>query len=108
MTPDIAQAIADHQQAGFQGLGDLLDVPGMNLSLFGQFVDQLCVSSRAFRVRVVGTAGPVNVALETTLVLGDDGQVRMTRLQPRSFWEARDRWAWPAAPASIIDAEGGQ
>jgi general secretion pathway protein K len=104
---DVAASIVDRQSTGFKSIGDLLDVPGVTLNIFSQVADSVCVSSRSFVVRALGTSGSANVALETTLVLGDDGQVRMTRLEPVPDFQAFDRWGWSQQPTTQQSIGGG-
>ncbi len=107
LNPDVTASIVERQADGFRSVGDLLDVPGVNLSIFSQVVDGVCVSSRSFQVHVIGTCGLSNVALQTTLVVDDKGQVRMTRIEPEPAWQAQSRWGWSYRPTAQVTIGGG-
>ncbi|AIE85986.1 General secretion pathway protein K [Fimbriimonas ginsengisoli Gsoil 348] len=92
--PDVAAAIVGRQSSGFRTLGELLDVPGIDVPKLAKFIDYLCVSSRTFTARIVGMAGRSRVAAEVQLVIDDDGGVKVTRWRPQDFWTIRDRWGW--------------
>jgi len=99
MTSDLAQAIVQRQSDGIQGLGDLLDVPGMNLNTFGQMIDYFCVGSASFNVRVIGMAGNAAYAMEANLVIGTGGNVQITRERPLNPFDAINLWQWPGQPS---------
>jgi len=94
-TPDIVSAIIDRQKTGFVGLGDLMDVPGLEIPTISPVIDRFCTTSRSFTVRVMGTAGVARYAEEANLTVDDKGAVHITRVQPVTFRNPRQRWNWP-------------
>jgi general secretion pathway protein K len=94
LTSDARTAILDRQRTGFKSLGELVNVPGVELPVLAATVDRFCVGSNAFVVRVAGIAGTAHVAAEATLVLEEDGGVRLARVQPEPYRPARERWGW--------------
>ncbi len=105
VTPEMASAIMGRQGAGYATLGELTDVPGIELPALAKICDSLCVSSRSFNVRAVGVSGSTYYAIEATLMVGDDHQVTVTRVQPQSFWSAQRRWGWgeKASKETVLD-----
>lgn len=91
---DVVNAIQDRQSSGFSGLGDLVDVPGLELSNLAAVIDRLCISSRSFQARVIGSAGGIDVALQAILTLGDKGEVNIVRIQPCPFPNPAQNWNW--------------
>jgi general secretion pathway protein K len=94
----LTSAIVGRQGTGFKSLGELLDLPEFSVTRFAGVADLLCVSSRSFIVRVVGAAGASRVAAEATLVLEDDGNVRLAAWHPESFKTVGERWGWEQSP----------
>jgi len=103
LEPDDAAAIISRQGTGFKTLGEILDVPGVDVPTFVGIVDRLCVGSRAFTVRVIGQAGGTRLAAEAQLVIEDDKKVRVARWQPQVFWTVRNRWGWEDSPARTVE-----
>jgi general secretion pathway protein K len=98
MTPDVAEAIVNGQSTGYKQLGDLLDLPGIELGTFAKIVDQVTIGSRVFLVRVIGVAGSTQVAEQASLKLTDDGQVHVIDLEPLSTHFAINLWGWHNGP----------
>jgi general secretion pathway protein K len=97
---DAVSGILDHQSDGFQTLGELVDVPGMDMTTLIKTVDRFCVGSRTFIVRVIGQAGSYQSAAEVAVTVGDDYQVTMTRKQPLAVRDAISLWNWADSPDS--------
>ena len=102
LTPDQAQAIVQGQSTGYRSLGDLVEVTGMDFTTLSKTVNNLCVGSRSFEVRVMGMAGSTTIAMEAELILNDDGSVRITRCVPQSYWDVRNRWGWALTTSEQI------
>jgi len=100
ISSDLAQAMAQRQSSGYQGLGDLLDVPGMNMNTFAQVIDYLCIGSAAYNVRAIGMAGNTAYAIEANLVIQTGGNIQITRERPLSPFDAVNLWQWNGQPAS--------
>lgn len=104
---DMASAIVDRQSnGGFLGLGELVDVPGMDLPTLAKVVDHFCTGSRAWEVRVIGTAAGIDVAMTAALTLDDKGGVTIVREQPSPFANSAKQWNWPET-ASEREVVGG-
>jgi type II secretory pathway component PulK len=98
MTPDIAAAIVARQGTGFTGLGDLVDVPGLNnMTLLQQLADFFEVRSTVFRIRVMGKAGQTTVPLEAIVEMLN-GQPRLLRIEEPAYPDVVTRWAWQEEP----------
>jgi type II secretory pathway component PulK len=100
MDPDIAQSILDRQETGFKGLGELGNVPGVDLPTYAAIINRFCVGSRSFTVRVIGTAGSTRVAMEAILTFDDKGKVSVSREQPVLAGDVRSRWGWATMTAN--------
>lgn len=106
MTSDVADAIVSRQSAGIKSLGELLDVPGIDLGKLAGVVDRLCVGSRSFVVRVIGSAGNMQDAAEASLELAEDGKVKITNWRPENPAMARARWRWDELPTGQVPVGG--
>jgi general secretion pathway protein K len=105
MTPDMTSAILTRQQDGFQGIGDLTSVPGVDLNWLQQTADQFVVGSSTFRVRAVGTWNGVQVGIEA-LVSIEDGQPVLKQISDMPFSDMTARWGWvETTTADIVLAE---
>jgi type II secretory pathway component PulK len=102
LTADQVQAIVETQSTGFQSMGALVDVTGMDFQTLQKTVSHFCVGSRAFDVRVMGMAGSTSVAMEAELVLNDDGSVTILRCTPKSYWDVRNRWGWDVSATQQV------
>ncbi|HWD39366.1 MAG TPA: type II secretion system protein GspK [Fimbriimonas sp.] len=102
LDPDIAASIVARQGDGFKSLGDLIDIPGMEMTNLSQVADRFCVGSRSFLVRVVGKAGRFEVAYVASLTLADRSQVQISRIQPEQLPDAPKRWGWPDVPSRQV------
>lgn len=98
ITPELATAIVARQSSGFQSLADLFSVSGMNLTIMQQCVDSLCVSSRAFRLRVEGRADGLRRTAEAVVTLDDNGGAHIVRIQPIYGPLVKQLWGWPTKP----------
>lgn len=105
LTEEQAKAILDHQRSGFGSIGEMLSLPGMALVAFARLVDRFCVGSRAFIVRVIGTAATRKEAAEAILTLDDNGEATIKRIQPVPYPFARDGWNWPEEAQRTTDIE---
>ena len=92
VTPDVAQAIVA-RQGTFIGLGDLAGVPGVSLALLGQIAGLVTISSEAFIVRVIGSHGLAQYAIEAVVVIGENGPVVRKSLR-YPYSDAALRWGW--------------
>jgi general secretion pathway protein K len=98
----VAEAIVNRQSDPMKTLGELLDIPGVDIAALAKMIDGVCVSARSFEIRALGEAGTAHVPIEATVQLGDDGQVHMTRLQPQLYSDVKNRWSWPDTPTTTI------
>jgi hypothetical protein len=106
VTPEIASAIVAQQTAGFQGLGDLLTVPGVGGALLPQLADTFTVGSDTWTVRAYGESGGYGVAVEA--VVG----IRNNRPQVITYNRLPDTgipawWNWNDTTTATVDAGGG-
>lgn len=93
ISQDIASAIVAQQSQGFTSLGQVATVSGMTSSVLAQAADFLTASSQTFIVRVIGTAGDTNVALQA-LVDVQNGQPKVLMIQEPPYNNVLDRWNW--------------
>jgi general secretion pathway protein K len=93
LTPDIAAAIVQRQEAGFQSLGELVDVPGLTPQALAQVADALGVGSDTFLVRAWGESGGIGVALEATVRIEDD-QPRILGVERLNEVRVPGWWVW--------------
>lgn len=93
ISQDIASAIVAHQSQGFASLGEVATVSGVTSSVLSQAADFLTASSQTFIVRVIGTVGDTNVALQA-LVDVQNGQPKVLMIQEPPYTNVLDRWNW--------------
>ena len=108
VTSDIADAIVSHQSVGFKGLGELLDVPGIDAQTLANFVDRVCISSKAFTVRCTGTSGASMVSLEASLRIDSKGQVHVDRMRTAPYGDMSKIWQWDAQASNKVEMGGDQ
>jgi hypothetical protein len=93
MTPDLAQAIVTQQQSGFTQMSDLFNVAGYTTAIAGSTIDNFCVESSTFIVRVIGTCGSTSVAMEATVDIVNN-KPQLVRIADVPFTDAIGRWNW--------------
>ncbi len=105
ITADVAQQILNKQATGFQSLGDMLTVPGLNKQRMIPLADSLSVNSASYIVRVVGAAGNSTYTIEA-LLRTDGTTKRFTRIQQPPFNDMTTRWGWddPSNQISLGDS----
>jgi general secretion pathway protein K len=96
---ETVRGLVDRQRTGIRSLGEILDVPGMELSTVAELADKVCVGTTAFLVRVSGRAGRTKTAAEATLLVADDGSVTVSRVQPFAFAATAKQWGWEGDPS---------
>lgn len=101
MPPDVGRAIAQRQSTPFNGIGELLTIPGYTLELLRLHADRLAVNSQVFLVRVIGKAGRTELALEGTIAI-ESGVARLLRVKEAPFANMWERWNWDEEPANDI------
>lgn len=93
MTTDITSAIISRQSSGFNQLSDFLSVPGVNLNLASQLIDNFTVATQTFLVRVEATVGLSSTALEAVIVLNGTTP-RITKIYEPPYPDMPTRWGW--------------
>lgn len=101
ITPDIADAIISRQLAGFQNLGELLQVPGFSLQTLAATVDRLSVQSDVFVIRVEGFSGAVRVPLEVVVRVATD-RPRIIKVLTPFESDMRVLWGWANDPTGDV------
>ena len=104
MTPDLTEAILSRQQAGITTLGELADLPGINLIVLGSLADRVRVASDTFLVRVLAEAGSARGSLEA-LVRVEGGIPRVLKRWTPPFRDPAARWLWGEPGAETILVE---
>jgi general secretion pathway protein K len=94
LTPDIADAIVSRQSAGFQGLGELLQIPGFTLQTLQATVDRLSTRSDVFIVRIEGLSGRRRASVEAIVRVATD-RPRVLKLIQALEPDMRALWGWP-------------
>jgi general secretion pathway protein K len=103
ITQDLASAIVTQQQTGFQTLGALTTVSGINVPLLARIADYLTVSSDTFTVRAYGESGGYGVALEVTIRI-QNGQVQVVDWERLPDTGIPTWWNWDQTPTTTVDA----
>jgi len=67
MTQDVASSIVSRQDAGFQQLSELAQIPGVTTDLLGQIADLVSVGSDTFLIRVRAAAGATVTCIEAVV-----------------------------------------
>lgn len=93
LPPDMVSAILSRQSSGFTQLGDLFDVPGMNVLIAQQVADFFTTTSEVFLIRVLGTYGDVQIPL-VAVVQVDEGIPRIVRIERPGPGDILTRWGW--------------
>ena len=93
MTSDVSASIVSQQQAGFTTLGSLLTTSGITVQSAAALIDSFSVSSTFFLVRVVGTVGSTNIALEATVSIAS-GKPVILKVEEQPFNDMPTRWNW--------------
>jgi type II secretory pathway component PulK len=106
MESDIVSAILSRQSNGFEGLGDLVDVPGLGLTTLAAVIDKFSTSSLAFEVRSLGSAAGLTAGLEAAITVDSKGNVTVLREQPAPFKNPSDQWGWPERATDQIALVG--
>jgi len=101
VTTDIADAIISRQSAGFQSLGELLQVPGFTLQTLAATVDRFSVQSDVFLVRVEGFSGAVRYPLEVVVRVAAD-RPRITKVVNPFEADMRALWGWADDPTGDV------
>ncbi len=92
LTTDVISSIIS-RQGTYASLGELATVPGVTIQNLVGIADAFTVGSQAFIVRVIGTYSEAQVALEGIIVI-EDGQPRLLRIQPCPFVDPLTKWGW--------------
>ncbi|HXH60056.1 MAG TPA: helix-hairpin-helix domain-containing protein [Fimbriimonadaceae bacterium] len=98
MTPDVTQAILS-RQGTFEGLGDLVGVPGLTLPLLGQIAGSLTTSSQAFVVLCQGRFGGSTYALRAVIDVDDAGP-RIVKVEKSPYTDVITQWGWDTDPST--------
>ncbi|MBV6458129.1 MAG: hypothetical protein HONBIEJF_01252 [Fimbriimonadaceae bacterium] len=101
ITPDVADAIISRQAAGFQNLGELLQVPGITLQTLAATVDRFSVQTDVFLVRIEGFSGAVRYPLEVVVRVAADRPRILKVLTPLES-DMRVLWGWADDPTGDI------
>ncbi len=108
LPPDAASAIVTRQSSGFNELGELLDVPGLNnLALLQQVAGFFEVNSRSFLVRAIGQSGSTRVSLQATIAL-ENGTPKVIRIEQPPYSNVLDIWGWELDPVTTTTLKGVQ
>lgn len=91
---DLVQTILSRQSQGFQSLGEIMDIPGYSVQVAQQTVDQFCVTSDTFLVRVVGTAGSSKVTLIGVVTFRNNIPTLIRIEHPAESNVSTSRWGW--------------
>lgn len=108
VSADIASSIVSRQSVGFKSLGDLLDVPGIDVNTLAGFIDRVCVSSKAFLVRCMGISGSAKASIEAALQIDANGQVHVNRIGTAPYRDMTRIWNWDAETSSKVEMGGDQ
>ena len=108
VSQDIAGAIASHQSIGFRGLGELMDVPGIDAATLANFIDRICVSSKAFVVRCMGLSGKSSCSFEAVLRIDGGNAVHVDRIQLAPLGDMSRVWRWDAQATTKVEMGGVQ
>ncbi|MDX1931447.1 MAG: type II secretion system protein GspK [Capsulimonadales bacterium] len=103
ITPEIAASIVAQQTNGFQSLGDLTTVGGMNLNLLGQIADAVTIGSDTFLVRAYGESGGVGVAIEATVGIRNN-RAQILRWERLADPGIPSWWNWNETVDQTVDA----
>ncbi|MCC7230468.1 MAG: general secretion pathway protein GspK [Fimbriimonadaceae bacterium] len=107
LPPDVASAIITRQSSGFSGLGDLLDVPGMNnLTVLQQTAGLFEVNSQAFLIRVLGVSGATRIALQATVSV-TNGAAKVVRIEEPPYADILTTWGWETEPTATTTLKEG-
>lgn len=101
ITADIADAIVARQNVGYQGLGELTTVPGIDNTVLQQMAQFVTTHSQMFIVRVVGYSGQSMYATQAVVRITDAGPVVIKRIHP-PFYDMRAYWRWDAEPSGDV------
>jgi type II secretory pathway component PulK len=113
ISQDEAQTIVTNQTTGYTSLGSIMTIPGLTtVRAASAVVDQLCVNSSAFIVRVIGKSGSATVPLEAVLSVtpGASGQyatVKVVRIEDQEFSDMTGRWGWQTDSQNDVQIEAG-
>lgn len=108
LPPDAASAIVARQSSGFTELGELLDVAGLNsIPLLAQVAGYFEVNSQSFLVRVVGTSGSTQVALQATIAL-ENGTPKLIRIEQPPYSNVLEIWGWEPDLVTTTTLKGTQ
>lgn len=113
ITQDEAQTIVNQQTTGLTSLGSILTIPGLTTARsVSTVIDQLCINSTTFIVRVIGTSGAASVPLEAILNVtpaasGQNATVQITRIEEQPFNDMTGRWGWQSETTNDVDLEAG-
>ena len=95
MDPNVAAAIVQQQQSGFQTLGDLLTVSGVTPQLLGQVGVNFSIASTTYECRVIVTAGTEQDAyIVVVQVTGGVPQIVAINPTPFPAEQMLLRWGW--------------
>lgn len=113
ITADLATSIVNQQSTGITQLGNILNLPGLTtIRSVQNVIDNVSINSNVFVVRVIGTAGKVQVPLEAVLSVGtaQSGQaatVKILRMEEQPFNDMTGRWGWQSTTNNDITLEAG-
>ncbi|MBL1149852.1 MAG: hypothetical protein HND42_06540 [Armatimonadetes bacterium] len=93
MTRELASGIFTLQQTGFQGLGQIFDVPGMSVQTIRPFVDMITTTTRSWTIHTMGITGGLRYALETNVIVVN-GRLRVLSTRRVSPELAMTIWRW--------------
>jgi general secretion pathway protein K len=91
---DVASAIVSRQSSGFQSLGDLSTIPGLNTDALAQVADSFTVGSDTWTIRVYGQSGNVGLALEITVRLLNSGRIQIQNWNRLNVSGIPAWWGW--------------
>ncbi len=101
ISQDIAEAISSRQNVGYQTLGELTTVPGVDTTVLQQMAHLVTTHSQMYLVRVIGYAGRSMQSIQALVTLGDAGPVVVKRVQP-PFYDMSTRWRWSAETTADV------
>jgi DNA uptake protein ComE-like DNA-binding protein len=103
VTPGIASAIVNRQEAGFHSLGELASLPGVDGPRLAQIADSFTVGSDTWIVRAYGSGGNAHTAVEAVIGRrsGNTQILSWTRLNTMGIpaW-----WGWNTQSNETTDA----
>jgi general secretion pathway protein K len=105
MSRDITQAILG-RQGTFEEVGELAQIPGVSLDVLQQIGGDFTLGSHAYLIRLMGEAGGTRIFREA-VVLIEEEQPRLVRLNRPAHADMDVRWEWPEEPATETDVMGG-